>query len=46
MKFRGRVNGVKFTFERLDRSLLENATGPLGREIADMFQVILCPNSN
>jgi hypothetical protein len=35
-----RVNGVKCTFERSDRSLLEDAMGPLGREMADMFQVI------
>ncbi|KAH6721802.1 hypothetical protein BKA61DRAFT_628064 [Leptodontidium sp. MPI-SDFR-AT-0119] len=37
-KIWSRVNEVNCTFERLDRSLLEDAMGPLGREIADMFQ--------
>lgn len=34
----GRVNGVKCTYERQGRQVIENAAGPVGREIADMYQ--------
>lgn len=34
----GRVNGVKCTFERQDRRVIEDAAGVVGREIADVYQ--------
>jgi hypothetical protein len=34
----GRVNGVKCTYERQDREVIERAAGLVGREIADMYQ--------
>ena len=34
-----RVNKVKCIFDRLDRKVFEDTMGPLGGEIADMFQV-------
>ena len=34
----GRVNGVKCTYKRQDRKVIEDAAGPVGREIADMYQ--------
>ncbi|USP81338.1 hypothetical protein yc1106_08612 [Curvularia clavata] len=32
------TTGVECSFETIDRKILEDAMGPLGREIADMFQ--------
>ncbi|KAF1357777.1 hypothetical protein EJ07DRAFT_157469 [Lizonia empirigonia] len=37
-KIWGRVNGVKCTYERQDRRAIEDVAGPVGREIADMYQ--------
>lgn len=34
----GRVNGVKCIYERQNRNVIEDAAGPIGREIADMYQ--------
>ncbi|KAH7117829.1 hypothetical protein B0J11DRAFT_93179 [Dendryphion nanum] len=34
----GKINGVKCTFERMDRKVIEQILGTSGREIADMFQ--------
>ncbi|KAH7073089.1 hypothetical protein BKA63DRAFT_446388 [Paraphoma chrysanthemicola] len=31
------ITGVECTFETIDRKILEDSMGPLGREIADMF---------
>lgn len=36
----GRVTGVRIAFERQDRRVLEEAMGPFGQEVADMFQYI------
>jgi hypothetical protein len=33
----GRVNGVKCTYERQDRKVIEDAAGPVGRKVADMY---------
>lgn len=34
----GRANGVKCTYERQDRQVIEDSAGVVGREIADMYQ--------
>lgn len=33
-----RVNGVECVYERQDRRVIEEAAGPVGKEISDMYQ--------
>jgi hypothetical protein len=34
----GQLNGVECTYERQDRQAFEEVAGPIGREVADMYQ--------